>query len=443
MKKTLPAAFFAALLAISPLGAQSGVPLELSYQATVTDDAGALIAPTTPANYEITVRIWDAAADGTLLWSEKQGAPVFKGRFSIVLGQGAAVLIGGGEEPRPELHTILNEAARFTEVTLKSLDDVGAVPTTFLPRQKLVATATALRARVAETLINGAITEAAIPARSLSGEILANGAINSRAIAANAITVDKLVPNSITAAQLGPDSVGASELADGAVDTAAIQNGAVTSAKLAQQSVGTVAIENGSILQYDIADNAVLSSHIKDNTVTGRDILNGTIESIDIATGSMIGSDMADNTIPSTKLAAGVGAIHMSSSTNTKFVHGGDLTSSGKIVTFTASSYGIPTSGVDGAILKVVVVNNSGTDGAAVIFWGSNYIFPQAINTTPPWLCNSAFSGSGASNIGGGQIFCPLKNKGGGKYEFQMKSYKPTSWSGANSTVYVSIIGYY
>jgi hypothetical protein len=177
MKMTLHTALIAVLLSATTAFAQTAVPSELSYQAIVTDDAGNALAPNSPVSYEITMRIFGAATGGTLLWSERQVTDVFQGRFSIILGQGAPVAaIGGGNEPNPDLTTVFTDQLRFTEITVRENVD-GALAKTLAPRQKLVATATAMRAKVAETVLS--VPASAIAPGSLNGDIFGNGVVSS------------------------------------------------------------------------------------------------------------------------------------------------------------------------------------------------------------------------------------------------------------------------
>ena len=149
----------------------TGVPSELSYQAYVTDDSGIPLAPDTPDSYEITMRIFDTAAagSGTLLWSERHATEVHQGRIAIILGQGVEVPTAGAPEPRPDLSTVFMDFNRFTEITVKK--DGETESKTLLPRQKLVSTATALRARFAEELAPGSPAELSLDGKAdLTGD---------------------------------------------------------------------------------------------------------------------------------------------------------------------------------------------------------------------------------------------------------------------------------
>ncbi len=185
MKKTLRTLLIASFLGGSLALAQTGVPSEMSYQAIVTDDNNDLIAPTTAASYEVKVRIFSAATGGEPLWAEQHVTEIFQGRLSITLGQGIDVPIAGGDnEPRPDLADVFTQQDRFIELTVR-VNSVGELPKTLAPRQKIAATATALRARVAEvahSVAENSLPANAIEAGSLDGTIFNNGAVNSTKI---------------------------------------------------------------------------------------------------------------------------------------------------------------------------------------------------------------------------------------------------------------------
>lgn len=149
MKTALHRFFLAALLAaaITSSHAQNSmVPSAMSYQGFLTDAQGDPVAPTTPENRNVEFRIYSVAAGGVALWGEAQTATVFKGNFSVILGNGTA------------LSGIPSGTAAFTSVfTNATTADLyfGISPqggAEFAPRQKLLASAFALRAKTAEAV---------------------------------------------------------------------------------------------------------------------------------------------------------------------------------------------------------------------------------------------------------------------------------------------------
>lgn len=129
------------------LHAQSMVPSAMNYQGTLTDANGDPVADSAPENRNIEFRIYSQATGGTPLWGEAQTVTVFKGQFSVVLGNGTAV---GGAPSGPA-----SFAAVFATATTADLY-FGITPqgsAEFTPRQKLLSSAYALRSRVAEQVV--------------------------------------------------------------------------------------------------------------------------------------------------------------------------------------------------------------------------------------------------------------------------------------------------
>ena len=90
----LLAAFAVVLLGFAPLvPAQTvaGAPTTIDYQGKALDSVGSPLANTTPTNFEMRFRIYDAQEGGTVIWSEKQIVTVSKGLFSVRLGEGTAL----------------------------------------------------------------------------------------------------------------------------------------------------------------------------------------------------------------------------------------------------------------------------------------------------------------------------------------------------------------
>jgi hypothetical protein len=73
-----------------------GAPGTIDYQGKALDATGAVLAPTTPTNYEMRFKIYDAQEGGAVIWSEKQIVTVSKGLFSVRLGA-----LTGGRHHRP------------------------------------------------------------------------------------------------------------------------------------------------------------------------------------------------------------------------------------------------------------------------------------------------------------------------------------------------------
>lgn len=173
----------ASFLSIAPLVAQSAIPSQMTYQAVITDENNDLIAPGTAEVYKIIIRIHTTKTGGAeSLWSEEHVTSVLDGRFSVLLGNGSPVAIPGGTEKHGDLNEVFSgpdaESDLFIEIEIGKNED-DAIRKKLAPRQKIVATATAFRAMVAEGLVEGGLKPSAIADGSLTDRIFANGVINS------------------------------------------------------------------------------------------------------------------------------------------------------------------------------------------------------------------------------------------------------------------------
>ncbi len=66
-------------------------PGQISYQGYLTDANGIALASTSPSNYTIIFRIYDASTSGNLKWAEQQIVTVDRGYFTVMLGSGSSV----------------------------------------------------------------------------------------------------------------------------------------------------------------------------------------------------------------------------------------------------------------------------------------------------------------------------------------------------------------
>jgi hypothetical protein len=139
------------------LAQTSMVPSAMSYQGLLTDTQGNPVAPSTPLNQNVEFRIYSTATGGTALWGEAQTVTVFKGNFSVILGNGTAIGAPSGAAAFANVFTNAQTADLYFGIAPQG----GAE---FAPRQKLLSSAFALRAKTAET-VNGAGQPASSPAQ--------------------------------------------------------------------------------------------------------------------------------------------------------------------------------------------------------------------------------------------------------------------------------------
>jgi hypothetical protein len=151
----------AALLALCPTLATaqtSAVPGFISYQGRVVDASGANLGAGTPVNRTVIFRIWDnpsSTNDANLIYSEAQTVTVSEGEFSVLVGQGVAnpTQTYGYSETTKKLADIgsaFGGSARYLGVTVASAATIATTDNEITPRQQIVSTAFAMRAKYAE-----------------------------------------------------------------------------------------------------------------------------------------------------------------------------------------------------------------------------------------------------------------------------------------------------
>jgi hypothetical protein len=140
----------------------SAVPGSISYQGRALNSAGTVMGSGTPVNRTVTFRIWDHASNSltaNLIYSEQQVVTIAEGEFSVLVGAGsvtAGTPLGYSETAKGPPTVKINDLSvfagvnRFLGVTID--DGTAAVDNEVSPRQQIVSSAYALRARYAEQL---------------------------------------------------------------------------------------------------------------------------------------------------------------------------------------------------------------------------------------------------------------------------------------------------
>jgi hypothetical protein len=301
--------------------AQSQVPTLISYSGKVVDASGNGIT----ATRTVTFRIWDnatATAAVNRLFSEQQSVTISGGEFSVLIGAGSAV---SGEANAAGITTVADAFAgsnRFLGVTVD--DGTAAADPEMSPRQQIVTTAFAFRAKVAESVAGGSVTSAMIANTAVNTTQLADAAVSTTKIADNAVQGTKILDGTITtakiadgaitsaklafpidASKLAANSVGSAQIAGNSIDSVRIVDGSVSLADLAPNSVDGGKIVDGSVGLNDIGQNAVDSWRIVDGSVGLVDIGQNAVDSWRIVDGSVALVDLAANSVNASKIVAG------------------------------------------------------------------------------------------------------------------------------------------
>jgi hypothetical protein len=140
----------------------SAVPGFISYQGRALDATGAVLGSTTPVNRTVNFRIWDHPSnvlEANLLYSEQQVVTISGGEFSVLIGQGVASTgtafnysEAGKGVPTVRISdlAVFGGATRYLGVTID--DGTDAVDNEITPRQQIVSSAFAFRAKYAEQI---------------------------------------------------------------------------------------------------------------------------------------------------------------------------------------------------------------------------------------------------------------------------------------------------
>lgn len=182
-----------------------GVPAYVDYQGRVTDAAGAPLAPytgspavSTPKNYTMYFRIYDAQSTGTLLWSEQQTVTVDNGAFSVRLGEGTAIPATGGTEVNPAINTVFGGRDRYLGVTVVV---TGQTSGEISPRLAFLTVPFAMSAQTAQTAARASsVTQAAtdMSANTFYGSSTFNSSVTANSFTGSGASLTSLNANNIS-----------------------------------------------------------------------------------------------------------------------------------------------------------------------------------------------------------------------------------------------------
>jgi hypothetical protein len=172
----------ATVLVTSPIFAVPGL---INYQGKLTDSGGSALNGT----FSMTFHLYGASSGGGSLWNETQSVQVTDGIYSVQLGAA-----------NPLDESYFSNDSIYLEVVVEG--------ETLSPRQRLTSTAFAMKAALADSVLDGAVTTVMIADNAVDTQKVADSAITSGKVANNAITSDKIVDGAVTAADIfdGPDS---------------------------------------------------------------------------------------------------------------------------------------------------------------------------------------------------------------------------------------------
>ena len=304
MKRVILALALALAVPVPSGWAQSQVPTLISYSGKVVDAAGNGLT----AQRTIIFRIWDnptAVAAANRLYSEQQTVSISNGEFSVLIGAGSAV---SGEANAANITSVADAftgptaSSRYLGITVD--DGTVAADPEMSPRQQIVTTAFAFRAKVAESVAAGSITNAMVANAAVASNQLADAAVSTTKLADSSVLGAKIADSTITTAKIADGAITAAKLA-GSIDASKIADSSITTTKLADNSITSAKIVDGSVSLADLAPGSVDSGKIVTGAVGMMQIAYGAVNFDRIADGNVTLSKLAANSVDGSKIVAG------------------------------------------------------------------------------------------------------------------------------------------
>jgi hypothetical protein len=314
-------------IVMSSLDVDAQVPRIISFQGVLADAQGNLVPD---GNQQLTLKLYDAATNGNVLFTESQTVPVVKGLFNVIIGSVTplpqslsfdrayflGVSVNGGQEltPRTALTSVPYALRAERANVAEALSPTAAGVVTSMNGQSGALT---LQGSGGTTITNNGkaftISSTGTGGTGIQGVQNTDGTIAIQNSNGPVATIG-IADNSITASKLADNSISASKLADGAVTTSKIAEGQlVTSVNNLKNDVTLTAGSNVTITpignSITIAASGGGGSGIQQlqNTDNALSIANpnGPTTTVNVRDGGIATSQLADGSVTNTKIATG------------------------------------------------------------------------------------------------------------------------------------------
>ena len=226
----------ALLIVIAPATGHAAIPQKINYQGYLTDPQGTVI----DATVSMVFSIYSQASGGTALWTETQTVTVTDGVFSTNLGYTNPI-------------TLPFDTPYYLGVTIGSDNEMT-------PRQALTTVAYAFRAKEADSVKDGAVTNT----------VISEGAVTTDKISDDAITGDKIAPAAVTSTNIANGAVGSSQIGDGTIATQDLADDTLSVDKIIPNILSSIdgVSNDGGNVDLEAGSNITITPDDAANTIT-------------------------------------------------------------------------------------------------------------------------------------------------------------------------------
>lgn len=256
------------------------------------------------------------------------------------------------------LDGIVTEVALANDAVSQRTVQIGAIGTAQIGGTAVTLAQLADSSVAARVLAGGAVTQPAIGPLAVGSGELNTGAVTAGKVAANSVEAGQLAANSVTAGRVAATVIGATELAANAVTAGKVAANAIEAGDVAADAIGANELVAGAVQAGHIATAAVTAGNLAASSVTAGALAANSVTAGAIAAGSVTAAKLEAVLAVASRFIAGTTA-----GTRTEMNPGGFEAWKGSLQTFD----------VDAATGNVMMLGNYKTagSGSRIEFGGS------------------------------------------------------------------------
>lgn len=203
------------------------------------------------------------------------------------------------------LDGIVTEAALADQAVSQLKVKLGAIGTGQLAGNSVTLAQLADGSVDGSKILGDAIAPVHISLGAVTGPAIAAESVSTGALSAGAVTAGKVATNTLTAAQIAASAIGTDELAANSVIAGKVGASAITANELAANSVGAAQLVAGAVQAGKIAAGAVTAATVAAGAITAGSLAVNAVTAGAIQAGSVTGSKFASEISISNRFIAG------------------------------------------------------------------------------------------------------------------------------------------